>query len=244
MRLLALAASASAFVLALAVPEVARAAPPSPELLARLAAYATDFEDLRDKASFTLEGRLEKLDGDGKVDSVQEAAMRVEKSAAHRHVVVVRATEDGKDTTAEVQKKANEEEDEERQKEEKKQKGPSLRMPFHPSQQARYVFDQVEVDRASPTRVRISFVPKEPAKDTVEGSAWVDTTTARLLTAGFKLSKPGTFIDYVHITAEFAEGSPPGSALSRITFDGQGGLLFFRKHFRGETRFHDYRVSR
>ena len=103
--------------------------------------------------------------------------------------------------------------------------------------------DQVEIDRTDPSRVRISFVPKEPAKDTIEGSAWVDTKSARLLTAGFKLSKPGMFVEHVHVTAEFAEGTPVGSVLSRITFDGKGGVLFFRKHFRGETRFYDYRAT-
>jgi hypothetical protein len=227
-----LLASASLLAAAL-VTEPAHAAPPPPDLLARLATYAAAFEAARDDGGYILDGRLEKLDGDGKVDSVQELSARVEGGLRHRHVTVLRAVEDGKDKTAEVQKKAQEGDAEAA----KGKNEPHLRMPFLASEQPRYDFELAETDPANPSRIRVTFVPKEPAKDTVEGSAWIDGASGHVLTAGFKLSKPGTFIDYVHITAEFADSAP---VLARVTFDGKGGLLFFRKHFRGETRFHDY----
>jgi hypothetical protein len=86
-------------------------------------------------------------------------------------------------------------------------------------------------------------VPKRPSDETTEGTAWVDQTTATILSAGFKLSRPGFLVDYVHVTLEFTAQTDLGSGLSRVTFDSAGGLLFFRKHVRGEARLSDYRMA-
>ena len=40
---------------------------------------------------------------------------------------------------------------------------------------------------------------------------------------------------------ELAEKTELGPAISRVTVDGKGGILFFHKHFRGEARLFDYR---
>jgi hypothetical protein len=116
-------------------------------------------------------------------------------------------------------------------------------MPFHASEQARYDFDVVETDVADPSRVRIAFTPKVTADDTVEGSAWVDTKTGTVVSAGFKLSKPPTFVDYVHITVEFGAPTKLGPAISHVSLSGKGGFLFFRKEFRANATLSGYAIT-
>ena len=85
-------------------------------------------------------------------------------------------------------------------------------------------------------------MPKARAGDTIEGSAWVDTRTGALISAGFKLSKTPLFVDYVHFTVEFGATTPLGPAVSSVSVDGKTGLLFLRKHFRVAATLGDYRI--
>jgi hypothetical protein len=218
----------------------ALAQPPDPELMARLAIHAEAIERMRTHASYAIEGVLEGLDGDGKVDSVKKMTARMESDGERERLVVVKCTEDGKDTTEDARKDARA--GNERTKEERAKR--YVEMPLRASIQPHYVFDQIAIDPLDPTRVQISFVPKEPSEHTSEGSAWVDTKTATLVSAGFKLSKPGFFVEYVHLTIELGEKTELGPAISRVTVDGKGGILFFRKHFRGEAKLTDYRIVR
>ena len=68
----------------------------------------------------------------------------------------------------------------------------------------------------------------------------MDSRTGSLISAGFKLSKTSMFVDYVHFTVEFGETTALGPAVSKIHVEGQGGILFFRKRFRGTARVSDY----
>jgi hypothetical protein len=219
-------------------PRSAFAEPPDPALLARLAIHADAIERMRTRASYALEGELDQLDGDGKVDAVKKMQARIEADGEKTRLVVLKCSDDGKDTTEDARKAAkagNEKTKEERAKS-------HVEMPFVASAQPHYTFDQIAVDPADPTRVQISFVPKEPSEHTSEGSAWVDTKAGTLLSAGFKLSKPGFFVDYIHLTIELGAKTDLGPAISRVTVDGKGGILFIRKHFRGEATLSDYRL--
>lgn len=225
-------------VAALLLTSSARAQPPDAALLARLAAHATAIEKMRTHASYALEGELDSLDSDGNVEGIKKMTARIVADGERSRLVVVKCTDDGKDTTDEARKRAkagNDRTKEQRAKE-------HLEMPFEADVQPRYVFDQVAVDAADPSRVRIAFVPREPNEHTSEGSVWVDTKTATFLSAAFKLSKPGWFVDYVHLTLVFGADTPLGPAISKVTVDGKGGILFFRKHFRGEATLSDYRL--
>jgi hypothetical protein len=193
---------------------------------------------MRTHASYALEGVLERLDGDGKVDSVKKMTARMEADGERERLVVLKCTEDGKDATEDARKDAKA--GNERTKEERAKR--YVEMPLRASIQPHYVFHQIAVDPVDPTRVQIAFVPKEPSEHTSEGSAWVDTKTGTLVSAGFKLSKPGFFVEYVHLTIELGEKTELGPAISRVTVDGKGGILFFRKHFRGEAKLTDYRI--
>ncbi len=237
MRWSAFLALVAVFVATL-LARTAHAQPPDPELMARLAVHAEAIEKMRTHASYVLEGELDSLDGDGKVDSVKKMTARVEADGEKTRLVVIRCTEDGKDATEQARKDAKP--GTERTKEERAKQ--HVEMPLLASAQPHYVFDQVAVDPADPTRVEISFVPKEPNEHTSEGSAWVDTKNATLLSAGFKLSKPGFFVEYVHLTIELNAKTDLGPAISRVTVDGKGGILFFRKHFRGQAKLSDYSI--
>jgi hypothetical protein len=226
------------FALVLLVAPTARAEPPSAELMARLGEYAARFDALKTRASFLLDGRMETLDGDGKADSVKLLTGRVLVDGPKQRFEVVRYVEDGKDKTGEARKDARE-----REAKKKPDKKKEIKMPILLSEQARYVFDQVEVDKNDPLRVRLTFAPRTPEDDTIEGSAWVDTRTATLVSAGFKLSRTPIFVDYVHFQVEFQAPTQPIPAISRITVDGKGGILFFRKHFRARADLGEYRFA-
>jgi hypothetical protein len=220
-------------------PRAAHAQPPPPELMARLATYGEALEKMRTHASYLLDGHLDGLDGDGKVDSMKTLKGRVEADGHHTHFVVIKYVEDGEDKTDEARQKAHKN-DARSQKEKDDDK---LEFPFQASAQAHYVFDQVGVDTVDPSRVRISFVPKAPDEHQTEGSAWVDTKSGTVLSAGFKLAKPGFFVDYVKLTLEFAAMTELGPLISKVTIDGKGGILFFRKRFHGEATLTDYRIT-
>jgi hypothetical protein len=202
--------------------------------MARLADYAARFEGLRSRVSYSIDGRFELVDGEGKASSVRAMQARVEGGTPSRFDII-RYTEDGKDKTDEARKEA-------RESAAKPKKQKKLHMPLEADQQPRYTFDQLEVDAADPTRVRIAFTPKAAADDTIEGSAWVDTTTGSLVSAAFKLSKTPMFVDYVHFVVQFDAPTPFGNAISQIAVDGGGGFLFFRKHFQGLATISDYRL--
>jgi hypothetical protein len=215
------------------------AEPPAPELMAKLAATSAGFDSVRKHASFAVEIRVETLDGDAKVTGVETRREHVVRKGATTHIVVDKATKDGRDFT----RQAQEEENEKQAAREKDEKKGRLDIPFLASEQSLYAFDVVETDPNNPARVRIAFMPKDPDSHTVEGSTWVDRDAAQFGSAGFKVSKPGIFVDYVHITLELGATTELGRALSRIRFEGKGGFLFFHKHIRGSEVFSDYKIT-
>jgi hypothetical protein len=153
--------------------------------------------------------------------------------------VVIRYVEDGEDKTADAQKKAARRAQDRKAERDQKR----FRIPILADEQPRYVFDQVEADPRDPAVVRITFVPRIPQDDTLEGSAWVDSRTGTLISAGFKISKPPIFVDYVHITLEFGAPTSLGPAVSKVVADGNGGVLFFRKRFHVDATLSDYRLA-
>ncbi len=206
-------------------------------LLARLAVHAANFETMRTSASYAIVGHVERIDGDGKPDNVKEMTARVEADGTRARLDVLRYLEDGEDKTSEARTKAREADAEPKEEKERK----TIRMPFLVTEQRRYAFEQVEVDRADPARVRIAFVPRERAENAIEGSAWVDTRSGTVISAGFKMSKTAMFVDYVNVTVEFGATTPLGPAVSKVTMEGKGGILFLRKRFRGVATLTDYR---
>lgn len=233
---------------------VARAEGPSPgqatassaaipgDVMAGLAQHAARFEDMKRRGAFVFSGRLEEVDGDGKASDWRELVVRVTPRPDPNLSAltnVIRYVENGKDKTDEARKK-----DEERKtKPKKKDRDKDIKLPFLASEQARYVFTMGERDPVHPSRVKVAFFPKEPAEDAIKGSAWVDDADREILSMGFSFSRNPTFIDHVDVTIVFDLATPLGRAPSRVTFDGRGGFLFIRKHFRGVATFSEPRVA-
>lgn len=238
MRPLALSAVVAGVVLGVA--RTAGAAPPDAQLLERLSRCEQDLESAARRLSFRAEEIVQKVDGDGKVSSTKTTRYRVESDGKTTpHKIVERSVEDGKDVTADEQEKARSKEAE---RASKKPDADKPVWPFAPGSQAQYAYDQVRVDPAHPAYVEIAFVPRHPDSHTFEGKAWVDADGGRILSASVRLSKPPALVDWVHLTAQF-DPTPAGLALSHLTFEGAGGILFFRKHFRGEIKMSDWRLA-
>lgn len=217
-----------------ALPRTTRAAPPAADLIGRLSVQASQFEIMRTHASFTLEGRLEGVDDNGKTDSVKEGKGRAEADGKAIVLKILKYVEDGEDKTEEAKKKQRE------RKPDKKKR--DIRMPFLAAEQARYAFDQIAVDANDATRVKITFTPKAPEEDTIQGFAWVDTRTGTVVSTEFKLSKTPMFVDYVLFNVEFNAPTALGPGISKVTMEGKGGILFIRKRFRGVATFSDYAI--
>lgn len=219
---------------------VAIASPPPvvpAELMAGLARHAARFEDMKKRGAFTMTGRMEEVDGDGHASDAKEIQLRSTPTPIpmDRITNVIRYTENGDDKTADAQRRASERrakrlKDPDRQAEERKK---DLKLPFLASEQSRYVFSMLEHDAAQPSRVRVAFAPKMPAENAIKGSAWVDEKAGEVLSVGFSLSKNPTFVDHVEITIVFGLQTELGRAPSKVSFDGRGGFLFIRKHYRG-----------
>jgi hypothetical protein len=216
----------------------------SESLMSGLAQHAQSVEDMKLRGVFTMSGRVEMLDDDGKATEVKEMTMRSTPTGAPRDriVKVMKYTEDGKDKTAEAQAKA----DARRAKHKigKNEKlGNDLKLPFLASEQSRYIFSVAERDKNDPTRMRINFNPRAAAEDAIKGSAWVDENSKEVLSIGFSLSKNPTFIDHVDVQIVFGLPTKLGRAPSSLTFDGKGGFLFIHKHYRGTATITDPGVA-
>jgi hypothetical protein len=216
----------------------AQGEPPPSDLMERLAACGAHFERLRARVSYMVDGHMETLARDGRVDSVKEMRARVEAQDGNVTLVVERYREDGADKTDDARRKA-------RESAEKRDGGKKpIRPPILAEEQPRYIFDQVEVDPSDPTRVRIAFSPKVCAEDTIEGSTWVDTQAGTLISARFGLSKTPMLVDYLHFSIEFETTIPVGPVVSVVLVEGKGGFPFFRKIFRATARLSEYSVPR
>lgn len=210
----------------------ADAGPALAPLLARLATHAAHFEEMKRRGAFTLNGRMEELDGGGRASGTKEIVLRVEPTPVKRRTEILRYLEDGADKTAEAREKA-------RKRRAEKRKQRDYHLPFLASEQGRYTFALLE---RNASHVRVGFTPKAPAEDAFKGSAWVDEGSGEVLTIGFSPTKNPTFVDHVDVTMRFDLSTPLGRAPSRIDFDARGGFLVVRKHYRGSATITDARI--
>lgn len=218
--------------LALALPRIARAAPPDAALLAKLAVHAANFETMKTHTSFLVSGKVVEIDGAGAPTKPREMTAQVTADGTKLHFAVLRYLDDGQDRTSEAQQQSAAKDSAPASSAPKKR---DLRMPFHVGEQPRYTFDQVAVDPATPTRVQIAFVPKNREPDTIEGTAWVDTVAGTVLSAGIKMTHPPRGMDYVHAQITFGASTSLGPAISKVEMEAEGGILWVRKHLRGSA---------
>jgi len=210
-------------------------------LLPKLSAWSARFEAMLDRATFTMSGHTEEVDGDGHASDRKEGVFRINARGPRAHVEVIRYTEDGEDKTAKAREKVKKDEKDRANK--PRDPDEILHMPFLASQLAKYDFRIGETDPRTPTRVRVYFTAKERAKNLGIGSAWVDVRTGDVLSMGVSPSKTSMFVDTLNVTLEFGESTPMGPGMSRVTFDARGGFLFFRKRVRGVALVSNYDVK-
>lgn len=229
------------FAVALLAPRSARADGDPHALdavLRRLELHAAAFEQMKARASYTLDGKLERLDGDGHVSGTKEMTVKVspDPAGARPAAELVRYVEDGRDKT-------NEERARRGNGRMSAGKVSRLRMPFLAGERSRYDFSVAERDVRDPSRMRIVFVPRVPADDTVRGSAWVDSRAGEVLTLKLTPTKKPRFCDQLDVTVYFETPTSLGRAPSKVTFEAAGGLLFIRKRYRGAATISNASIS-
>lgn len=230
--------------LALSVPALARAdgtAAPNaqhqtPQLdlvLDKLEVHAAQFEKMKRRASYTLSGKMERVDGSGNVAETKEMIVKVNGMAAE----VVRYVEDGLDKTADERAK--------RGGNGRMSTGrvSRMRLPFLSTERPRYDFRVKEVDAKYPWRLLVEFTPKTPADDTASGGAWVDGLAGEVLTIRFSPTKKPRFVDDIDIAIVFDSKTSLGRAPSKVTFEASGGFLFIRKRYRGIATISNATIS-
>lgn len=218
-------------------PEAASLAP----LLSKLAKHADQFESMKKRGSFTMSGRMEELDSNGKVDATKEMVVKSTATPAERLTEIVRYTENGADKTDEARKKAEKRRAEHR-KDKATKKTDEIHLPFLASEQPRYHFTLAERDAAK-NQVRVVFTPLVAAENAFKGSAWVDEGVGEILTLAFSPSKYPMFVDHVDVTMRFDLTTPLGRAPSSFTFDARGGFLIVKKHYRGSATISDAKIG-
>jgi hypothetical protein len=203
---------------------LALATAPSPELLKKLAEHDARTDDADKAGAVTMTSTSEELDSDGKVVHTRVRVIRTGKTDE-----LISATDDGKDVTAEKKKKF-----EERAREHKEEL--KLDSPFAGKVQDKYVFGDLGPDKADPSLTRISFAPKEGKSEEVAiGEATVDAATGEPVRFQLRPSELPRFADHVLVRIELGAKSGVGRRVSKVSVEGDGGLLFIKKRFRATT---------
>ena len=210
-------------------------------LLPKLAVSSARFEQMMKKATYTITGRMETLSGNNEVSDPKEGSFKiVNDGSGIPKVEVIRYAEDGQDKTEEAKKKAAERAKERESK--KKDPDEETHMPFLGTEQGKYDYRIGEHDAKDVNRVRVYFTPRSPAKNLIQGSAWVDSTNGNILSMGASPSKTPAFVDYLKVQVECNEMTSMGPAPSKIVFEGGGGILFIKKRFRGAATLTGWQV--
>lgn len=213
---------------------VTQAQAPPLEVLGRLREHCARLERLQKQGSMTVSSKFEELDSDGAVTHTRESVVKVSRQAGKEQRSVVHETEDGKDVTAEAQKRADE----------RKGKGFELALPFAAAEEEKYRFIPLAADPARPELLRIGFEPRLDKSDKLMmGEALVDPVLGEVVHVTMRASKGGTFIDHLLVDLEFGATTAVGRAASRAEVQGDGSFLFIKKRFRGVTLITDQRLN-
>jgi hypothetical protein len=206
-----------------------------------LAAHSKAFEEMGKRGAFTFDFHIEQVGDKGEVSDVKEMSVRSTpiQGTDDRTDKILKYTEDGKDKTAEAQKKSDARRAEKKKAKKDKDKSLTLDLPFAPAMQPKYIFSIAERNATNPSLVRINFNPKTPEENLIKGSVWYDESKSQMTSIGFSLSKNPTFIDHVDCTVVFGLPTPLGMAPSTINFEVRGSFLFIHRKYRGTASFSD-----
>ena len=213
----------------------AAGAPALGPLLVKLGEHGARIEEMKKRGSYTLSGHVERLDGDGEIDSWKDLVLRVTATGDPTpKSEIVKYVEDGEDKTAEAKEKALG-----RSAKKKVDKKREFKVPFLPSEQPKYDFRVLGRDTRYPGRVKLGFQAKKPDEDTWNGTAWVNEADGEVESLGLSFSKLPAFVDQADATLVFGNRTPLGRAPSEMQFEAKGGFLFVHRHYRGHARLTD-----
>ncbi|MBF5041894.1 hypothetical protein FGE12_05785 [Aggregicoccus sp. 17bor-14] len=211
------------------------------DLLHRLAYNTPDSEELLEErlSSFTMTSFTEELDGKGRVKHNKLRVTRVHHEGERRVAQLVHAEDDGQDTTektrAELEKRGQAED------QKKNEKGLSFPVPFIARSQPLHHFTLVGPDKNDPTKVVVHFEPADrKGTDVMVGDAVVDPQTAMLQWLRLRPTKyQSSLVDRIDVEMRFRVEPGVGAVVQRIVGEGDGGLLFVRRHRRSTVTFTD-----
>lgn len=228
-----------AFVAAIASAPPAAAQAGNPDLstlLAHLAEHSARLEALSRESTVTRTARSEQLDRKGKVESVTESVERVFYRDGAEVRELVRFTRDGKDLT---------EKEKARRGGKEKESGHSLSLslvsPFSEAEARKYRFTLLAPDPSDPAGRRIRFEPKAaPSVEVNTGEAVVDPAAGSPIRIRYHPSVNPKHMDRIEVEMVYGADTAAGPALSTVSIDGEGGMLFIRKGFRTRIVFSGY----
>lgn len=195
-----------------------------------------------ENSSHTTATRAEELDKKGKVESVTESVERVTLRGGKPEREILRYVRDGKDDTASEKKKRAGVKAGPPGKERSIKIG--AKSPFEASEQPKHRFTLVGPDAADPSRLTIRFEPKgKPSPETSIGEAVVDPETGAILRLRFRPSDNPKFVDRMDVQMEYGAETPEGPALSRVSIEGAGGILFIKKRMKMTVTLSDYEFA-
>lgn len=199
-------------------------------------------EKLLENHSHTTATRAEELDKKGKVESVTESLERVTLRGGKPEREILRYVRDGKDDTASEKKKRAGTKAGPPGKERSIKIG--AKSPFEASEQPKHRFTLAGADPADPDRVTIRFEPKgKPTPETSIGEAVVDAATGAIVRLRFRPADNPTFVDRMDVQMEYGATTPEGPALSRVSIEGAGGILFVKKRMKMTVTMSDYEFA-
>ena len=208
---------------------------PSSELLKRLAEHDARLDQIEEQASFTSDTVSEELDGSGNASHTLELVVRTTHLEGRKTELLGRALEDGKDVTLSYREKF---------KKSDRPQGSELRFPFSAKMQRDYLFQEAGPDPSNSSLLRIHFEPRGTWSDKLMvGDAVVDPAQGEVVRIVGQLSAPDSSVDFLDLDFAFDAVTPLGRALSKVSIQGEGGLLFIKRRFRHTIVHSGYDLS-
>jgi hypothetical protein len=225
-----------AFAFAFAVAAASGATAPSEDLTAllrRLSEHSARLQELRRTGKVTMTTRTEQLDGKGRVESQTELVERVFFRDGAEVRELLRLAKNGKDVTAEERGK--------RAKKEKRGSSSlqlSVASPFGAEEAGKYRFTIRPPEASHPSLVQIHFEPVgEPSPAVNVGEALVDPAAGSPIRIRCHPSVNPRHVSRMEIEMRYEAETPYGPALSAVSIEGVGGILFIKKGFRTTVTF-------
>jgi hypothetical protein len=208
---------------------------PAADLMKRLAEQDARLEKVDKEGSYIVTDVSEELAADWSVKHTRKMVTRVSLRNGKQERTLQKAEKDGEDRTEEVRKKL---------KEKDKDDESEVSSPFGAGAQARYQFIVVGPDDSNPSFLRIKFEPKGKKSESLTiGEAVVDPAAGEVVRLVQRPSENPSHVDRLQFVLQFDEQTPSGRLLSKVSFDGEGGILLFKKRFRGTMTYSNYELA-